>query len=102
MDTAGKLMHVGILTLYLQLPGSGSLKQKRSRLKPLLARLHKEFNVSVAEIGNQDVWQEAVIACTFISNSSKHTQRYLQKVVHWVDNSWLDVDLVDDRIEVIF
>ncbi|MCJ7708279.1 MAG: DUF503 domain-containing protein, partial [Anaerolineales bacterium] len=44
-------MHVGALTLELRLPGCSSLKQKRSRLKPLLAALHREFNLSAAEIG---------------------------------------------------
>jgi uncharacterized protein YlxP (DUF503 family) len=41
-------MSIGILTLEIQLPGCKSLKEKRSRLKPLIARLHREFNVSVA------------------------------------------------------
>jgi uncharacterized protein len=49
---------VSLLTLKLTLPGCGSLKQKRSLLSPILARLHKEFNLSVAEIGLQDFWKQ--------------------------------------------
>ena len=94
-------MTIGILTLQIHLPGCSSLKEKRSRLKPLLARLHKEFNVSVAEVGHQDVWQDSVIACAVVSNDHKHTQRVLQKVAKWVDTSWPDVDVVSEEIELI-
>ena len=94
-------MTIGILTLHIHLPGCSSLKEKRSRLKPLLARLHKEFNVSAAEVGHQDVWQDSVIACAVVSNDHKHTQRVLQKVAKWVDTSWPDVDVVSEEIELI-
>jgi hypothetical protein len=54
---------IATLTIHLHLPGCASLKEKRGRIKPLIARLHREFNVSVAEMGLQDKWQEAVIVC---------------------------------------
>lgn len=94
-------MALGLLTLYIQIPGCTSLKEKRSRLKPLLARLHREFNVSVAEIDRQDAWQEAILACALVSNDAGHTQRSLQQVARWIDSSWPDVSLVDDRLELI-
>jgi uncharacterized protein YlxP (DUF503 family) len=43
-------MSLGLLTIHLHLPGCASLKEKRGRLKPLLTRLHREFNISAAEI----------------------------------------------------
>jgi uncharacterized protein YlxP (DUF503 family) len=94
-------MVLGVLTLYLVLPGCGSLKEKRGRLKPMMVRLQREFNISVAEIDEQDTWQNAVIACVHVSNDSAQTHRSLQKVSHWVENSWLDVEVVDDTIELI-
>ena len=94
-------MHLGTLTLHIHLPGCSSLKQKRSRLKPLLARLQREFNFSVAEIDYQDEWQEALIACAFVTNNHAHTQRSLQKIVSWIESSWPDVDLIHDQIEMI-
>ena len=95
-------MSIGLLTLYLSLPGCTSLKEKRRRLKPLIHRLHREFNISVAEIEYQDRWQEALIACTFVSNDKGHTQRYLQKVIRWIEKSWPDVTLMDDQLEIIW
>ncbi len=94
-------MSIGYLTLYLLLPGCTSLKEKRSRLKPLIARLHREFNISVAEMDRLDAWQEAVLACSLVSNDGRHTQRSLQKVVEWVETSWPDVSLIDDHLELL-
>jgi uncharacterized protein YlxP (DUF503 family) len=92
---------VGLLNLHLYLPGCTSLKEKRSRIKPLLARLHKEFNVSVAEIEHQDAWQEAVLGCALVSNEAAQTQRALQVIPGWIENNWHDVSLVDDSIELL-
>ena len=94
-------MAVGVLTLQIEIPGCQSLKEKRSRLKPLLARLHREFNISVAEFDHQEAWNSAVIACALVSNSAGHTQRALQGVIDWVESYWPDVTVIDDQIEII-
>lgn len=95
-------MSLGLLTLHLHLATCTSLKEKRRRLKPLLHRLHREFNISVAEVDYQDSWQEAVIACAMISNDNSHTQRSLHDVIRWIENSWPDVTLMDDHIEIVW
>jgi len=95
------MIRIGILTLELQIPGCASLKEKRSRLKPLLSRLHREFNISAAEVDRQDAWQAAVIACAILSNDAAHSQRVLQQVVQWLESNWPDVQLVEDRIEIV-
>jgi uncharacterized protein YlxP (DUF503 family) len=94
-------MSIGVLTLHLQLPGCKSLKEKRSRLKPLITRLHREFNISVAELSRQDVWDEATLGCVLISNDHKFSESSLQTVIHWLNKNWPDVTLVDDHIEII-
>lgn len=93
-------MALGLLTLQINLPGCSSLKEKRSRLKPLLARLHREFNISVAEIGRNDAWQEAVLGCALVSNDPGFTQRALAEVTRWIERNWPDVSLVEDRLEI--
>jgi uncharacterized protein YlxP (DUF503 family) len=94
-------MSLGVLTLKIYIPGCTSLKEKRRRLKPLLARLHREFNVSVTESDHQDVWQTATIACALISTDNGYTQRSLQKISLWIETHWPDLSLVDDHIEII-
>jgi uncharacterized protein len=92
---------IGLLILRLRIPGCHSLKEKRSRLKPLLARLHKEFNISSAEIDDLDSWQTARIACVLVSNDAAFNQRALQAIVEWVETHWLDLEVEDDFQELI-
>ncbi len=89
------------LTIHLHLPGCSSLKEKRGRLKPLLARLHRQFNVSTAEMGLLDRWQEAVIACGMVGNERRHLESALQTITKWVHANWEDGMVVDERIEII-
>ncbi len=94
-------MNVGVLILILQIPGCGSLKEKRGRLRPLLAKLHKEFKLSAAEVDDLDIWGSAVVACALVSNDPTHTRKVLQKTAHWVENTWRDLDLIDFQIEML-
>lgn len=91
-------MRVGILSLHLHLPGCRSLKEKRRRVRPLLHRLHKEFNLSVAEVDAQDVWQTAIIACVTVSNDGGHVQQTLQRVVQWIETHWPDVHIAEEHV----
>jgi hypothetical protein len=91
----------GLLTIQIRLPGCASLKEKRSRLRPLITRLHREFNISIAEMDHLDSWQEAVLACALVSNSNGHTQRSLQIVVEWVEKNWPDVLVVSNSVEIL-
>jgi hypothetical protein len=94
-------MSIGLLKLHLQLPGCTSLKEKRHRLRPLLARLHREFNVSAAEFERQDAWQEAVIAIAMVSNDRNQTQRALQNIGAWIEKYWPDIDVIENNLEII-
>jgi uncharacterized protein YlxP (DUF503 family) len=94
-------MSIGLLVMTLRIPGCSSLKEKRGRLKPLLTRLHRDYNLSVAEVDDLDIWQSAVVACTVVSNDPNQTRRVLQKTVNWVESSWRDLELVDEQIELL-
>jgi uncharacterized protein YlxP (DUF503 family) len=94
-------MPLGLLTLQIYIPGCQSLKEKRSRLKPLLTRLHKEFNVSVAEMDHLDSWQSAIIACAMVNNDAGQISRSLQHISRWLEKNWPDIDIEDERIELV-
>lgn len=94
-------MAIGVLILDIQIPGCASLKEKRSRLVPLIKRLQREFNLSVAELDHLDAWQSSVVGCVTISNDAKRNHRYLTKVIRWVETNRPDIEIVDDRIETI-
>lgn len=94
-------MPVGLLTLHLHLPGCASLKEKRARIKPVLSRLHREFNVSTGELDLQDVWQSTVIGCSTLSSDAVQNQRLLQQVLDFTERNWPDLEVVEYRIESI-
>jgi uncharacterized protein YlxP (DUF503 family) len=89
------------LTIHLHLPACASLKEKRGRIKPLIARLHREFNVSVAEMDSHDKWREAVIGCAMIGNDSAFLQSALGNVAKWVKSHWTDGDVIEQKIEIV-
>ena len=95
------MIMIGILNLHLHLPGCASLKEKRGRIKPLLARLHRQFNVSAAEMGLQDKWQETLVCCGMVGNDTAFLQSALETVRKWVEANWPDGDVLDTKIELI-
>lgn len=60
-------MVIGLLQAHISIPDSRSLKDKRSALRSLKDRLHNEMNVSVAEVGDQDLWQSARLAIVTVA-----------------------------------
>jgi uncharacterized protein YlxP (DUF503 family) len=71
---------IGVLTLELRLEESHSLKEKRHVVESLKSRLRNKFNVSVAEIDYQDLWQRAVIAAVTVSADHTHAEKVLRSV----------------------
>jgi len=93
-------MAVAVLTIHLELPDCTSLKDKRSRVKPILTRLHKEFNISAAEVDLQDHWREAVIACAIIGNDRVFLNNALQAVLEFINRMWPDLPIMAEHIEI--
>jgi uncharacterized protein len=71
---------VGVLTLELRLENSHSLKDKRHVVQSLKDRLRSKFNVAVAEIDYQDLWQRAAIAAVTVSSDRVHAEKVLRSV----------------------
>lgn len=94
-------MHVALCTIQLYIAGASSLKDKRGRIKPVLVRLGREFNVSAAEVDHQDVWQSATIALAAVGNDRGYLSGLMEKAVQWVETSPFDVDVVDYHIEFL-
>ncbi len=74
-------MPVGVLTLEIQLPYAHSLKEKRAVLQKMRDRLRSQFNVAVAELDHQDVWQHATLGVVSISNSQPLLESVLRQVL---------------------
>lgn len=92
-------MIVATCVIKLQLDGVASLKEKRSILKSVLKRLTNQFNVAVAEVDCQDVWQTAVIALAAVGNDSAYLHGLMEKAVGWIETQRPDVPITEYHIE---
>ena len=74
-------MVIGLLRVEIHYPESGSLKTKRRTLKSVTDRIRKRFNVSVAEVEYQDLWQRSVLAAVTVNTDRKHADSALSKIL---------------------
>ena len=94
-------MIIGVVTAKLALYGATSLKDKRRVIKSLKDRIRHKFNVSVAEVEDNDRWQLATIGISYVSNENRHANEVLSKVVDFVINSRFEVEILDYEIEIL-
>jgi hypothetical protein len=78
-------MVVGILTVELNLPGNNSLKEKRRVLKSLTGRVKSRFNVSIAEVGENEKYRRAVLGVAVVSNQKAHANTVLNHVADFIE-----------------
>jgi len=93
-------MVVGLITLELHLAHARSLKDKRQVVERLKSRLRARFNVAVAELDNQDLWQRATLGVVSLSNDQGHLAQVLEAVRSECERL-LGGDLVDSYIEYL-
>ncbi len=91
-------MPVGMMTLEIQFPYARSLKDKRAMLRKLRDRLRSRFNIAVAELDHQDVWQRATLGMVSISSSHRNLERILQQALSESEKT-LGGDLQDHSVE---
>lgn len=77
-------MFVGVLRLTLHLPDPGSLKSKRHLVRSAIDRVKAKFNVSIAEVAENDLWQKSVLGVTAVGNDHSFVNEALDKVADFV------------------
>ncbi len=77
-------MTVGIARITLYLAGSHSLKEKRMVVRRVKDLVRDKFNVSIAEVGENDIWQRAVLGIVLVGNESRHVESSLDEVLRFV------------------
>ena len=78
-----------------------SLKGKRRVLKSIITQLRNRFNVSVAEVDDQQLWQIATLGVCSLSNDSRYNNEVLSKVVNFINNGRFEVEMLDYQIEIM-
>ena len=94
-------MHVGVARVALQLAESSSLKGKRMVVKSVIQRVRNRFNVAVAEIETQDVWEMITLGIVCVSDDPRHANAMLSKVVDFIESERLDAEVGIVDMELI-
>src|ERR1700685_4077148 len=91
-------MPIGLLSLEIHIPDARSLKDKRQVLRSLKDRLRAHFNVAIAELEHQDLWQRAKVGVVSISGDGKHLEESLAAIAAESERM-LGRDLVSEEID---
>src|SRR6266436_1603327 len=94
-------MHVGVARLTLHLPENASLKGKRTVVKSVAQRVRNRFNVAVAEVDTQDMWQVITLGIVCVSDDKRHANEMLNKVIDFVESERLDAEVGEVDVELI-
>jgi uncharacterized protein YlxP (DUF503 family) len=93
-------MIVGLCTVELFIADSQSLKDKRQVLHSLKDRLRGKFNLSVAEVDGQDLWQKAVLGMACVANDGGHVNQVLEQALHLI-RSLPAIEIVRTHMELL-
>ncbi len=94
-------MNVGVCRLSLRLHGVRSLKEKRRISRSLIAQVSNKFNVAIAEVDDNDLWQRLTLGLCCVSNNASHADGTIESVVNFITRNRPDTELIDHEIEII-
>ena len=94
-------MNIGALKVRLRLPENQSLKGKRQAVRSIVARVRNSFNVSIAEVEDQELWQVATLGISIVSNDTRYSNEVLSKIVDLIESIRGDAELLDYEIEFL-
>ena len=93
-------MFVCVARLTLQIPESGSLKAKRQILRRVTDRVKARFNVAVAEVDDNDLWQRATLGLSVVGNERRHVDEQMEKIIHHIEEMYV-APLVSRETEIL-
>jgi uncharacterized protein len=95
-------MFIGIGRYELFIPASSSLKEKRQVLRSVSMSVQKRFNVAIAEVDHQNLWQRAAFGVSCVSETASQCRKILQEVEKAIGRAALDgAEIVDRAVEVV-
>jgi len=94
-------MNVGICRIKLHISESRSLKDKRRIVKSIVSRLRNQYNISIAEVDDQDLWQLVTLGISCVSNHNQHIDEILSKVIGFITNNYPELEIVDKQTEIL-
>lgn len=97
---ASDSMVIGVASIEIHIPESGSLKTKRQYLKRIKDRVSNKFNVSIAEVGHNELWQRTILGVSVVANERQFANQVLNGVVDFIGQI-NGVQILDYSIELL-
>ena len=94
-------MNAGICWIKLHLSESRSLKDKRRIVKSIVSRLRSQYNISIAEVDDQDLWQLVTLGVACVSNHNQHVDEILSKVMNFIVSNYSELEIIDHQVEIL-
>lgn len=95
-------MFIGVGRYELFIPSSSSLKDKRQVLRSATGVVRKKFNVAIAEIEFQELWQRSALGVSCVAESTGHCRRMLQEVERSISRSIIgSAEIVDRSVDIV-
>ena len=94
-------MNTGICRVQLHLPENQSLKEKRRIVKSLISRLRNQYNISVAEVDDHDLWQLATLGISCVSNHDQHVDETITSIIKFIAQNYPELEIVSRETEII-
>lgn len=92
-------MLVALCRFDLRIPASNSLKEKRHVVKTLIASIRSKYNVSVAEVDHQELWQRCALGMAAVANEGFHLRKVISEVERHI-GTFPAVELLDTTLSL--
>ncbi len=93
-------MIVGICHLDVIIPENHSLKGKRQVVKKIIDRVRNRFNISIAEVGDNELWQRSQLGLSIVGNDRRFVNSYLDRVVNFIEAMNI-ADIAHSEFEIL-
>ena len=93
-------MITGIYKISIHIPGSNSLKDKRQVIKGIKDKIRHNFNVSIAEVDDEELWQKSILGIACVSNQQNHIAEVFSQIINTIKNN-AEIYILDSQIEFL-
>jgi uncharacterized protein len=95
-------MFLGVGRFEIFIPASASLKDKRRVIRPVTSAVRKKFNVAIAEVDHQNLWQRTTFGVSCIAESNSHCMRVLREVERVIASASAgEAELIDSSLRIV-
>lgn len=97
-EKSGDTFWIGVSRIVVEMSGNEELKEKRSAVAKIKDRIRAKYNVAIAEVGPQDVADEAVVGLSAVSNDRNYVQGLLGQIPDFIDEMGIGRVIAEDLV----